>query len=163
MPDTKQRWGRGNVGGKLHKGCFMEVLGFQEENKAKSPCRQVSLAAESFLARVASLQLRLVQLWRSNGPCSSSKGWLSVAATLQNGLELLWLIVCFLGRARVNIQSLLQGSPCCIALGFTLLLPLECGAGEILWPMECSSLRSTGKISPPKDLPQRGVIIILPF
>lgn len=54
VPDRKQRWGRGNRGGKLHKKCFMEVLGFQEENKAKSTCRHVSLAAEALLARVAS-------------------------------------------------------------------------------------------------------------
>lgn len=39
-----------------------------------------SVAAEALLARAASLQVTLVQLWRSDGFCSPSKGWLSVAA-----------------------------------------------------------------------------------
>lgn len=105
----------------------MEVLGFQEENKAKSPCRHESVAAEALLARVASLQVKLVQLWRSDGFFSPSKGWLSVAApSARTGV--------------VVAHSLLPGKSqsehpvfaARLTLGFTLLLHLECGAGEIL-------------------------------
>lgn len=47
------------------------------------------------------------------------QGLAECGSTPQHGLELLWLILCFLGRARVNTQCLLQGSPwallsCCI-------------------------------------------------
>lgn len=86
-----------------------------------------SVAAEALLARAASLQVTLVQLWRSDEFCSPSKGWLSVAAPPSTaGVVVAHSLLP--GKSQSEHPVLAAG----LTLGFTLLLHLECGAGEIL-------------------------------